>query len=109
MGEQARSQEVERGSDERATFSPVDIFHPNVRRHPNFRNAKSQVVVLDPCETLVVPKSWWIYDVTLESCVTLFHRFYNRTNQASICDDFRSRLRDDPLMPEDAARNKERF
>merc|ERR1712098_615792 len=68
----------EPGSDERGRLSPVDIFRPEGGKHSRFKNARAQVAVVGPGEVLVVPAGWWKWDVMLEPCVTLFHRFWNR-------------------------------
>uniref|UniRef100_A0A6U9LT67 JmjC domain-containing protein n=1 Tax=Zooxanthella nutricula TaxID=1333877 RepID=A0A6U9LT67_9DINO len=69
--------------------SPVDIFFPNRKRHPLFADAKAQVAVLNPGESLVVPSGWWQHSVALEMSVTLHHAFWNVTNRGGVVDAVR--------------------
>jgi len=78
----------ERCSEECYEHSPIDVFHPNERMYPKFRESKAQVAILEPGETLVLPQGWWHYSVALETCVTLHRRFWNRVNRSSIHEEF---------------------
>jgi len=69
------------------SVSAVDIFFPNLKRHPKFADAQAQVTVLEPGETLVIPAGWWWYAVALEPSCTIQHHFFNRTNQKYMVQD----------------------
>jgi len=80
--------------------SPVDIFHPSQKRHPNFAEAKAQAVVLEPGETLLLPMGWWQYSVALTPSVTLFHPFWNLENRTHLVAELKEAFVDEKMPPE---------
>jgi hypothetical protein len=52
-------------------YSPVDVEHPDMRRHPRFRAAQPYETVLRPGDVLYLPAGWWHHVRTLEMSITL--------------------------------------
>ena len=52
-------------------LSPVNINEPDFKKFPKFRNAESIEFILEPGETLFVPKSWAHYVENLEYSISL--------------------------------------
>lgn len=96
----ARTGVPERGGEQPCMYSPVDVLKPDLSKHPAFRNARAQVVVLRPGEMLVVPKGWWTYSANLKTSVTLFRKYWDRTGRFGMYDEFHSRLNNTNLSPE---------
>eukprot|EP00434_Breviolum_minutum_P012711 symbB.v1.2.011203.t1/scaffold718.1/size169569/9 len=72
-----------------ASVSSVDIFFPHPKRHAAFAQAKAQVVILQPGESLIVPSGWWHYAVHLDASVTLHHPFWALQNRARMSEELR--------------------
>jgi len=87
----------------------VDIFFPNLKRHPRFAEAKAQAVVLSPGDTLVLPGGWWRYAVALEPSVTLHHPFWNLENRKHLIDELREAFSDSSMPPELRERAENNF
>jgi len=83
-----------------AAASPVDLLYPSEKRHPKLADAKAQVVVLRPGETLVIPSGWWRYSVSLEASVTLSHPFWNSQNRKHIVEEFKEAFDESRMPPE---------
>merc|ERR1712032_1790280 len=82
------------------TVSPVDVFFPNLKRHPRFAETKAQAVVRSPGDTLILPGGWWRYAVALEPSVTLHHPFWNLENRKHLIDELREAFSDSSMPPE---------
>lgn len=80
--------------------SPVDLFHPNAKKHPRFQEAKAQVAVLAPGDTLVLPGGWWRCSVALDPSVTLHHPFWDRLNRQHIAAEFEDAFVHEKMPPE---------
>jgi len=83
-----------------ATASPVDIFFPSQKRHPQFAEAKAQTVVLEPGETLLVPMGWWRYSVALTPSVTLHHPFWSLENREHVVAELKEAFDNEQMPPE---------
>lgn len=46
------------GEFERATFSPVDLENPDFDKYPNFRYCTPYEVIIEPGESLHIPRNW---------------------------------------------------
>lgn len=46
------------GQFERDTFSPVDIENPDLEKYPNFRDTTPYKTIIEPGETLHIPRNW---------------------------------------------------
>jgi lysine-specific demethylase 8 len=55
----------------RQHFSPVDVEHPDLARHPRFASARGHEVVVAPGEVLHIPAGWWHYVRSLEPSISL--------------------------------------
>lgn len=83
-----------------ATASPVDLFYPSQKRHAHFAEAKAQVAVLEPGDTLLVPQGWWHYAVALTPSTTLHHPFWNLENRSHMVPELREAFVDEKMPPE---------
>jgi len=73
-----------------SSASPVDIFSPNLKRHPRFSEASAKTAVLQAGETLLIPSGWWWYSVALEPCASIAQTFFNTANHrffSQACED----------------------
>ncbi|PYS93349.1 MAG: cupin-like domain-containing protein [Acidobacteria bacterium] len=52
-------------------FSPVDVEHPDLSRHPLFARATPLEVTVEPGEMLFIPATWWHYLRALEPAISL--------------------------------------
>jgi hypothetical protein len=56
-------------------FSPIDVDHPDLLRHPTFAQVKMLEVIVEPGETVFLPLAWWHQVVSLD--VSLSFSFSN--------------------------------
>ncbi|XP_069472792.1 HSPB1-associated protein 1 isoform X2 [Ambystoma mexicanum] len=47
--------------EESSIFSKVNVANPDLKSFPQFKNARTYVVTLQPGEVLFVPRHWWHY------------------------------------------------
>ncbi|CAJ1416042.1 unnamed protein product [Effrenium voratum] len=60
----------------------LDPLDPEaLQKWPDVRKATPYVAVVEPGETIVAPKGWWHYAVSLDSSVTIMRNFYSTSNQ----------------------------
>jgi hypothetical protein len=52
-------------------FSPVDVEHPDLKRHPRFARATPLEITVRPGEMLFIPATWWHYLRALEPSISL--------------------------------------
>ena len=52
-------------------FSPVDVEHPDLKRHPRFARATPLEITVRPGEMLYIPATWWHYLRALETSFSL--------------------------------------
>jgi lysine-specific demethylase 8 len=52
-------------------FSPVDVEHPDPKRHPRFALATPHEIIVRPGEMLFIPATWWHYLRALEPSISL--------------------------------------
>eukprot|EP00435_Cladocopium_sp_Y103_P074988 s114_g52.t2 len=60
----------------------LDPLDPEVfKKWPDAKKATPYVAVVEAGETIVAPKGWWHYAVSLDSSVTIMRNFYSTSNQ----------------------------
>jgi len=60
----------------------LDPMDPDVfEKWPDVKKATPYVAVVEAGETIVAPKGWWHYAVSLDSSVTIMRNFYSTSNQ----------------------------
>src|SRR5207237_9127562 len=52
-------------------FARVDPEHPDYERYPRFRGLKAVGGVVEPGETLFIPRGWWHHTRTLDDAVSM--------------------------------------
>ncbi|CAK9105380.1 unnamed protein product, partial [Durusdinium trenchii] len=60
----------------------LDPLDPDVfEKWPDAKKATPYLAVVEAGETIVAPKGWWHYAVSLDSSVTIMRNFYSTSNQ----------------------------
>ncbi|CAE7907934.1 jmjd6 [Symbiodinium necroappetens] len=60
----------------------LDPLDPDVfEKWPDVRRATPYTAVVERGETIVAPKGWWHYAVSLDTSVTIMRNFYSTSNQ----------------------------
>ncbi|CAE7657104.1 FPR1 [Symbiodinium pilosum] len=60
----------------------LDPLDPDVfQKWPDSRRATVYMAVVEQGETIVAPKGWWHYAVSLDTSVTIMRNFYSTSNQ----------------------------
>jgi hypothetical protein len=76
-------------------YSPIDPEQPDLRRYPDFANARGFVTDLRAGEVLFCPASWWHNTKNLTASVSIAVRMVLRTNAKDVVMDWmKSRLID---------------
>ncbi|KAJ8613392.1 hypothetical protein CTAYLR_002229 [Chrysophaeum taylorii] len=67
-----------------AGHSPVDVLSPDLDEYPLYARAIPYAAIVRAGETLLVPRNWYHFAVSLTPSVTVMRNFWNATN----VDDF---------------------
>jgi cupin-like protein len=73
--------------------SSVDIFAPDLERHPRFSKAQQIRLELGPGETIFVPAGWWHTTRMPGPSISVTWNMVNHTNWADVSADTRRRVR----------------
>ncbi|MVN20834.1 cupin-like domain-containing protein [Mucilaginibacter arboris] len=74
-----------------AKFSWVDIFNPDYKKHPLFKEAKPLKFTLNEGETLLFPTGWWHSTQIHEPCISFGRSQLNAANwDLFIADNYRA-------------------
>jgi lysine-specific demethylase 8 len=72
------------------TFSPVEVEHPDLERHPDFTRAKRYQVTLEPGDVLYIPAGWWHYVKGMEVGISISNWWYDHPMRLqSVADTLR--------------------
>jgi lysine-specific demethylase 8 len=52
-------------------FSSVDPEHPDFERYPRFREVSAFGAIVNPGETLFIPRGWWHHTRSLDDAVAM--------------------------------------
>ena len=83
--------------------SSVDIFRPDLEKHPKFREAEQIAVSLGPGETIFVPAGWWHTTRMPGASISVTWNMFNETNWADVVADTRVRVLNRAGVPAGAA------
>jgi hypothetical protein len=72
--------------------SRVDIFAPDLERHPDFVHARQLTLTLHPGETVFMPPGWWHTTRMSEPSISVTWNCVNATNWDSVMADTRQRV-----------------
>ena len=66
--------------DHDATASSVDINNYNEKKHPKFKDVAFSKVILEPGDSLFIPKGWWHYVKSLDTSISVSNFGYSLKN-----------------------------
>jgi hypothetical protein len=72
--------------------SPVDIFDPDLERHPDFAHAEQITLTLHPGETVFMPAGWWHTTRMTGPSISVTWNTVNATNWSDVAADTRQRV-----------------
>mmetsp|Transcript_35076 Transcript_35076/g.80776 ORF Transcript_35076/g.80776 Transcript_35076/m.80776 type:complete len:564 (-) Transcript_35076:26-1717(-) len=65
----------------------LDPLDPDVfQKWPDAKKATPYVAVVERGETIVAPKGWWHYAVSMDTSVTIMRNFYSTSNQLDLIE-----------------------
>ncbi|KGV56608.1 cupin-like domain-containing protein [Burkholderia pseudomallei] len=59
------------GQFERETFSPVDLEKPDLERYPNYRHCTPYRAIIEPGETLHIPRNWGHCVISMDISISI--------------------------------------
>lgn len=89
--------------------SPVDLFFPSEKTHPEACEATAQVALVGEGKTLIVPAGWWWCSIATEPSVTLRHPFWGMENRTRFVDELWAPYEGKDVSPDRREQNRGRF
>ncbi|WP_186310581.1 cupin-like domain-containing protein, partial [Paraburkholderia sp. BCC1886] len=76
------------GEFERETFSPVDIENPDFKRFPKLREATPYRVIIEPGESLHIPRNWCHCVISMDVSISISSFFITYPQLFSLVPEF---------------------
>ncbi|PEH84017.1 cupin-like domain-containing protein [Burkholderia gladioli] len=76
------------GEFERETFSPVDIENPDFQRFPKLREATPYRVIIEPGESLHIPRNWCHCVISMDVSISISSFFITYPQLFSLVPEF---------------------
>lgn len=74
-------------NEQNSKTSMVNIFEPDYKKFPLFREAKPICVTVEPGETILFPTGWWHTTQIHEPCISVGRVHLNGANWTNFADD----------------------
>ena len=76
------------GEFERDSFSPVDFENPDFEKHPNFRYCTPYRAIIEPGESLHIPRNWGHCVISMDVSISISTFFITRSQLFTLVPEF---------------------